>query len=109
MTEISPKTRETAEKQLERLKAENEKLRRGIQEIKQGVIFAAKDGKMNILLYEVDPHTEYPVKEGTHEAENGKIYNTYKAGKWLYVNEAELYAVGAGERNACNIYFTRRK
>lgn len=116
VTTISAKTRETAEQQLERLQRENEQLRAKlpVTDIVQGKGFMGKEGeeghkKIFIKLFQINPKTEFPMKGEEVELPNGHKFREYIVGKWLWVDETELYEVVTGKAKSFHIYWSRKR
>lgn len=113
VTQVSDKTKETAEKEVARLKAENERLKSGITDIVQGRAFMENNGdgtkgkRLLLKLFMVDPRTEFPIKSGTYEGNDGKQHPEYATGKWLWMDESELYLVVSGEAKSARIYYSK--
>lgn len=117
VTEVSPKTKETATQELERLKAEINKLRQNQKyiEITQAYVYLKKNSDSDskqvlVKLLLVDPRTEFPVKDPAKQFQgnDGKTHNEYKVAKWLHADESEFYRLFTGETKQVRLYFTKK-
>lgn len=112
MSGVSDQTRKTANTELERLRRENAALKaKSNPRIMQGRMYPPNDkhpGIWLIRILAVNPNTEFPVKTGTHQGEDGKTYNDYGTFKWLEVDEADLLSAANNEKRSVNLYFNKR-
>lgn len=115
VTQVSDRTRDTVQAEIERLKRENNQLRNGITDIVQGRAFMENNGdgtkgkRVLIKLFQVDPRTEFPIKNGTYQGSDGKQHPEYATGKWLWIDESELYQLVSGEAKSARVYYTKTK
>lgn len=110
VTEVSPKTRMTADQQIAQLKKQLDEAK-GTTRVVQGRAYPPNDkhpGKWLIRLLTVNPNTEFPVKTGVSTGEDGKQYNDYATFKWLEADDEEMVQAGLGNKKSVNFYFNKR-